>query len=46
LTLNAKKEKVGMIFLPCVEFAEFLEKADRTTLKKLMIQRSRKQLSG
>jgi len=46
LTLNAKNEQVGMIFEPCVEFADFLAKANRKELKERLIQKSKIQLNN
>ena len=44
LKLNAKKEEVGMIFQPCIEFAEFLSKTSRKELVKKLIEESENQL--
>jgi len=44
LKLNAKKENVGMIFKPCIEFADFLVKTNRADLKKDLIEESKKQI--
>ena len=46
LTLNAKKENVGMLFKPCIEFAEFLSKCSREELKKNLIEESKKQIES
>jgi len=45
LTLNARSEKVGMIFEPCIEFAKYLSKTSRGELKKSLIDKSTNQLS-
>jgi hypothetical protein len=45
LTLNAKKEKVGMIFKPCIEFADFLSKCKRKDLNETLLKESRTQIS-
>jgi hypothetical protein len=45
LTLNAKKDKVGIIFEPCIAFAEFLNKSDRKSLKEILVKKSIIQLS-
>jgi hypothetical protein len=44
LTLNAKQENVGMIFVPCIEYAEFLSKANRKELLDFLIKKSEEQL--
>ncbi|MGC8567485.1 MAG: AlwI family type II restriction endonuclease [Caldisphaera sp.] len=44
LKLNARKENVGMIFEPCIEFAKFLAKTNRDTLKAKLIEESEEQL--
>lgn len=46
LTLNAKKENVGMLFEPCIEFAELLSKSSKRELKKNLIEESRKQIES
>jgi len=46
LRLNAKKENVGMIFKPCIEFAEFLAKTNKRDLKERLIDESEKQIEG
>jgi len=46
LTLNAKKEKVGMIFRPCIQFAEFVSTTNREELKRTFIKESENQLSS
>lgn len=46
LTLNARKEKVGMIFKSCIEFAEFLSKTNRKELKEKLIHESKTQIGG
>jgi len=45
LKLNAKEEKVGMIFKPCIDFAEFLSKTTRRELKEELIQESENQIN-
>ena len=45
LTLNAKKENVGMIFESSIQFAEFLKNANRKSLKQLLIDKASRQLS-
>jgi len=45
LILNAKKEKVGMIFEPCELFAELLAKTNRQKLKNELVKKSLFQLS-
>ena len=45
LTLNAKKDQVGIIFEPCIEFAEFLRKSNKYTLKKILVDKSIQQLT-
>lgn len=44
LTLNARQEKVGMIFIPCIEFADLLSKANRKELINFLFKKSEKQL--
>ena len=44
LTLNARQEKVGMIFIPCIEFAELLSKLNREELLNLLVEKSEEQL--
>lgn len=44
LTLNARQEKVGMIFIPCIEFAELLSKLNRAKLLKMLVEKSEEQL--
>lgn len=46
LTLNAKKENVGMIFKPCIEFSEFLSKTNRKELKQTLIKESEEQIKS
>jgi len=46
LTLNAKREKVGMIFKPCIEFAEFLSTTNREELKSTLIKESENQVGS
>jgi len=46
LTLNAKREKVGMIFRPCIEFAEFLSATNREELKSTFIKEFENQLGS
>ena len=45
LILNAKEDNVGIIFESCVAFAKFLGKTDRIILKKILVEKSIKQLS-
>lgn len=45
LTLNAKEEKVGMIFIPCIEFAEMLINLSREELLSVLIEESEKQIN-
>lgn len=45
LTLNARQENVGMIFIPCIEFAELLSKANKKGLLDFLIKKSEEQLS-
>lgn len=44
LILNAKKERVGMIFKPCIDFAKFLSITNRDELKEKLIQESKTQI--
>jgi len=44
LNLNAKEENVGMIFVPCIEYAEFLCRTNRKELLDFLIKRSKEQL--
>lgn len=44
LKLNAKKEDVGMVFQPCIKFAEFLSKTNRKELKERFVEESENQL--
>jgi hypothetical protein len=43
LRLNATKEKVGMIFKPCVEFADFLANSNRKDLRKTLVEEATEQ---
>lgn len=44
LILNARRENVGMIFRPCIEFADFLSKITRKDLKRTLSEESQKQI--
>ncbi|MDG6927734.1 MAG: hypothetical protein JRN10_00800 [Nitrososphaerota archaeon] len=46
LALNAKKENVGMLFEPCIKFAELLSRTSKDELKKNLIEESRKQVGS
>jgi len=46
LRLNAKKENVGMIFIPCENFSNILSFATRSKFKKYLIGSARKQLNS
>ncbi len=45
LTLNARNEGVGMIFIPCIKFVEFLAKTSRSNLKNSLIKEAEKQIT-
>ncbi|MBI1935470.1 hypothetical protein HYS31_03435 [Candidatus Woesearchaeota archaeon] len=44
LMLNARQENVGMIFLPCVEFAEILSTINKSDLLKYLLNKKDTQL--
>jgi len=46
LTLNARKEKVGMIFKPCIEFAIFLSNCKRKDLIDVLLKESKTQINS
>ncbi len=46
LLLNAREKQVGMIFKPCVEFADYLLRADRYQLKKSLIEEAKRQINS
>jgi len=44
LTLNARSEKVGMVFRPCIEFAKFLSKCKRKDIIDTLSKESKTQI--
>ena len=46
LKLNAKKEKVGMIFKPCIEFSRMLTQINKKDFKKMLVEEAEKQLKS
>lgn len=46
LMLNAKKDNVGMIFQPCIEFSKLLSNLNRKELKNKLIEESERQIKG
>jgi hypothetical protein len=44
LKLNAQKEKVGMIFKPCIEFAKYLTTVNKKALKELLVEGADRQI--
>jgi len=46
LRLNAREKRVGMIFKPCIEFADYLAGIHRDQLKKDLIEEARRQIQS
>ena len=45
LNLNAKQENTGMLFIPCIDFANLLVSSGRDNLKNYFFEQLNKQLS-